>query len=235
MIFCCTQWLGNWCLMQLPSGTYPGSIQLQLQRLTDRPYAERIAKLEFSIRSFPAELLEPLWKRGRKHCRSQRGWRALGEHSLLNQLSRAHIGSQRLEWQAQGCQGSTQVPLHICCGCYLAVLWESQPWEAVCLWLSCLFLRLFSSWWLPRPSLVWRFLPCLCVCMCMCMCVGHVWLLSCLSPTQVGFKTWRRMHGIGTKEDFDQEVYFTHVGTQATFIYAPIFIFSIHFLTLNLF
>ena len=39
------------------------------------------------------------------------GWRTLGEHGPLNQVNRAHIGSQSYVW---GLHGSASCSLHIC-------------------------------------------------------------------------------------------------------------------------
>ena len=38
------------------------------------------------------------WKRTNEVYKSQRGLRTPGEHGSLNQLSRAHLDSQRLKW-----------------------------------------------------------------------------------------------------------------------------------------
>lgn len=70
------------------------------------------------------------------------------EHSPLNQLSRAHMGSQRLKWQAWGLQGSIPGPLHICYAAWCFV--------GLCLWLSYLLLGLFPSYWIALSSLDMR-------------------------------------------------------------------------------
>jgi hypothetical protein len=49
--------------------------------------------------------------------RTQREGRTPGEQRRLNQLSRAHKGSQRLNKQAQGLHGSAPGPLLIYYGC----------------------------------------------------------------------------------------------------------------------
>jgi hypothetical protein len=48
-------------------------------------------------------------KRRQEECESQKGWRTPGEQGPVNQLSRAHINSQRLRRHAQGMHGSPQV------------------------------------------------------------------------------------------------------------------------------
>lgn len=53
---------------------------------------QREFKLKVSTGSLPR--LETQQKKGRKDCKSQREWRAKGEHKALNRLSRIHIGSQ---------------------------------------------------------------------------------------------------------------------------------------------
>lgn len=67
-----------------------------MQRPIVRQYGERESKLEVSISSFPAELLEPHGRGGENNI-GRREWRTLGEQSLLSQLSRAHIVSQGLK------------------------------------------------------------------------------------------------------------------------------------------
>lgn len=71
-----------------------------------------------SIECFTLELKNPA-EEGKKDCKSQRGLRTLGEHRSLNELNRAHIGSQRLMLEERDLQGSASGPLHICCGCQL--------------------------------------------------------------------------------------------------------------------
>ena len=94
---------------------------------------------------------ETQWKRGRKYCRSQRRWMTPGEHGPLDQLSRAHMGSQ-LKKQAQGMYGSAPGPLHVCYSCLLGVLRDILDWEKV--WPFCLLLGLFFSYWVALPSLI---------------------------------------------------------------------------------
>lgn len=65
----------------------------------DINYAERVSKLEVFIGSLPLELSEP-HRRRRKDCKSQSGLRTPRECGPLNQLSRAHMESQRLKRQA---------------------------------------------------------------------------------------------------------------------------------------
>lgn len=47
-------------------------------------------------------------KRSRKDNRRKKGWRTGREHATPNQLSGAHIGSQRLKWKAWDLHGSTR-------------------------------------------------------------------------------------------------------------------------------
>ena len=47
--------------------------------------------------------------RRQKECKRQRVWRLPGKQVPLNQLSKAHMISQRPKQQAQGLPGATQV------------------------------------------------------------------------------------------------------------------------------
>ena len=80
---------------------------------------ERQAELGASIKSLLSELPQ---KRRQQDCENQRGWRTPGEHYPLNQLSKVHVSSQRLEQQA--------LALHLLlCLCIRSVslvfLWDS--------------------------------------------------------------------------------------------------------------
>lgn len=61
-------------------------------------------------------------KEGKEDCNSQKRWRAPEEHVLLNQLSRAHLGSQRLKWKILCLHGYGIGPLCLCYGGQFPVL-----------------------------------------------------------------------------------------------------------------
>lgn len=86
----------DWCLVQLPSVRLPLAINGCGHRNPQPIILLRESKLEVSIELFPSmeQLFEIFQKRGRKDCRSQSRWRIPGEHLLLNQLGRVHMGSQ---------------------------------------------------------------------------------------------------------------------------------------------
>lgn len=48
----------------------------------------------------------------------------------------------------------------------LVFLWDSYQWERVCLWLFCLFFRLFSSYWIDLSSLDKRVFALYCILIC---------------------------------------------------------------------
>lgn len=69
------------------------------------------SKLDDSLGSLPSQISESHGRGGGKNVEDtermyrgdvQRGWRIPGEHGLL---SRTHMSSQRLKWQAQGLHG----------------------------------------------------------------------------------------------------------------------------------
>lgn len=80
-----------------------------VQRPIVRHYADNASQLEISIGSLHSEITETC-KSG-KYFRSQGYQRTAGEHGPPNQLSRVHIGSQRLKRRAQGVYLFPQVPL----------------------------------------------------------------------------------------------------------------------------
>ena len=65
------------------------------------------------------------------------------------------LGSQRLNWQSGGLHGSDLGLLHMLLFCTLVFLWDSQ-WKRECLWLFCLLLGPFSSYWVASFSLNMR-------------------------------------------------------------------------------
>lgn len=72
-----------------------------------------------------------------------------GEYGPLSQLSRTHMGSQRLKQQAQGMCGSAQV-LCVCCGCWLCV---TVGLLTVGAGVSLILSLLFSCYWVALASL----------------------------------------------------------------------------------
>lgn len=88
---------------------------------TQTLYGEKESKLEVS--SDPSRAQGTPQKRGRKDYRNQRTWRTPGEHRPPNQLSGAHMDSQRLKHRA--CQFLHQVLCAYIVAVRMVDLWDS--------------------------------------------------------------------------------------------------------------
>lgn len=64
------------------------------------------------IKPYPQSSRNPMEEEA-EDCNSQNRWRSPEEHGSVDQLSKIHLSSQRLNQQAQGLQGSTPGSSHI--------------------------------------------------------------------------------------------------------------------------
>jgi hypothetical protein len=107
----------------------------QMQRCRSRHYTGMVSKQEISNRSVPSEP-KKLYRSGKgKMVGVIWGWRRLGKYGPLNQLSKAHTGSQI--W---GQHGSAKGPPLIFYGCVFVGLLTVGSHMSLTL---CLHLRLF--------------------------------------------------------------------------------------------
>lgn len=104
-----------------------------------------------------------LRKRERKNCRYWRGWATTGDHGHWINVSREHMGLQRLECQPQTCMGSLHIWYGFCWtpnignGCASSFAWS---------WNS------FPTLGVPCPASMWVFLPRLVIsCFALCLVV----------------------------------------------------------------
>lgn len=127
--------------------------------------AKRDVKLEVSIRCLPSESEDPHERGGGwgGDCGNQRAWIIPGEHGPPNQLSRAHMGSQRWKWKMCGLRGSMPCSLEICRACQRGGFCETPNCGSRCVFdsFSCSGDSLLVC--LPCPASVWGPLSCLTV------------------------------------------------------------------------
>ena len=146
----------------------------QIQRPTGWLYTETgrqeaHSKWEVSIKSLSSELREIFRRWERKEVRTRRdGWKTPGVQSLLEELNKAHINSQRLKQQAQGIQESVPGPqqtyssTQFCVFMGLLSMWTSVSLILVIscgifsfCWHACWHDILMSMWWSCLTSWVW--------------------------------------------------------------------------------
>lgn len=77
-----------------------------MRRPTARPYSEIESKLEVSITLLSPELWESHGRGDEKIVKNQKGEKNTRRSNPLNQLSKAHMNSQRLKQQAKDLQRS---------------------------------------------------------------------------------------------------------------------------------
>lgn len=133
----------------------------------ERPTVRHYAETENVNWRFPTG--SSLWDQGTPW---KKGERTPGEHCPMNELRRAHIGSQRLKRQAWGHHRLSPGSLCICWDVTL-VFCENLNSENECIFdiftSSC---KYFPPFGLSYPTLIWGCLPCYCI-------LFHlVWLLS---------------------------------------------------------
>jgi hypothetical protein len=115
-----------------------------------RHHVERESKLKISTGSVSQSMGNHM-KREMKDCRSQRT-KTPGEYTLLKQLSRAYMGSQRVKCRACSLHGSAISPLPLCWGCLFDVsVGLLAVGTGVCL---TLLPALFTPIGLPCPALI---------------------------------------------------------------------------------
>lgn len=108
--------------------------------------------------------LKALWKKGRKGCRNKK---TPAEHSLQNQLSKAHRGGGMGEWRDEGWVGRRGCgltepegelawvctgPLLTCCGCLAFKISAEQCVSGVVSYSVLPALGPFSSPGFPHPA-----------------------------------------------------------------------------------